>query len=519
MELEAKKEIPSSDLGAQTRTSKSSPGCCAKGCSCKCRNKYVSKWLDDTTVHGIVHVFKSKSPVRRILWSIIFLAAAGYCLSNIIDRALYFASSPTSTTVSIELSDNQVFPTVTICNLNPVKRSFVEPHGLKGLLRLTYQPTTELSNISQLYNSCQMLSNNINSSIRALLVEEVYLQGQLPLDEFILECTFGASFKECKNDFVPIITNLGYCYSFNIKEPLKYVQTTGTRAGLYLLINIDQTYEYIASFNGNAGIRIAIHPQGILPEPDERGIAIPPGKNGYISLKTIYTDDQTKKSQCNSHDSSLEYFPNFTYSVSSCRANSELKNNVKHCNCIDPRANHFPPNINKCTIADLCCGLSSLFVLDSSQCQPSCRKKEYQALVSYADFPSLDVGLSIANRYNISIDQVYQDILAVNIYFEDLAITKSETTNSYSFVALLSDIGGQLGLFVGASVISMLEIGLLLFDIFKDLILNRTCRKKTREIDQEMNDYLPHVSDEQEQSDDVSEENLKEKENEETKKS
>ena len=517
MELEAKKEIPSSDLEAQTKTSKCSPGCCAKDYSCKYRNKYISKWLDDTTVHGIVHVFKSKSPVRRILWSIIFLAAAGYCLSNIIDRALHFASSPTSTTVSIELSDSQIFPTVTICNLNPVKRSFVEPHGLEGLLRLAYQPTTELSNISQLNNLCQMLSNNITSSIRALLAEELYHQGQLSLNEFILECTFGETFKECKNDFVPIITNLGYCYSFNAREPLEYVRMTGTRAGLYLLINIEQAMEYIASFNGNAGVRIAIHPQGILPEPDERGIAVPPGKNGYISLKTIYTDDQTKKSQCTSHDSSLEYFPNFTYSVSSCRANSELKNNVKHCNCLDSRATHFPPNINKCTISDLCCGLSALFALDSSKCQPSCRRKEYQASVSYADFPSIDLGLSIANRYNISIDQVYQDILAVNIYFEDLAITKSETTNSYSFVALLSDIGGQLGLFVGASVISMLEIGLLIFDIIKDLIFDRTCRKKMRQIDQEMNDYLPHVSDEQE--DNENEEKLKVEENEETKKS
>ena len=47
-----------------------------------------------------------------------------------------------------------------------------------------------------------------------------------------------------------------------------------------------------------------------------------------------------------------------------------------------------------------------------------------------------------------------------------------ETANAYKFSALLSDIGGLLGLFLGMSVISMLEFGTWLLDEIKDISFN-----------------------------------------------
>ena len=154
--------------------------------------------MDDTTVHGIVHVFKSKSPVRRILWSIIFLVAAGYCLSNIIDRTLYFASSPTSTTVSIELSDNQIFPTVTICNLNPVKRSFVEPHGLEDLLKLTYQTPVELLFTLSDNDTCHSLLSKVDNITQQMSLHEVFHREESHFTTFGKSMVYiGCNFSNC----------------------------------------------------------------------------------------------------------------------------------------------------------------------------------------------------------------------------------------------------------------------------------------------------------------------------------
>lgn len=47
---------------------------------------------------------------------------------------------------------------------------------------------------------------------------------------------------------------------------------------------------------------------------------------------------------------------------------------------------------------------------------------------------------------------------------------RKETSSSYTVVALLSDIGGQLGLFLGSSVISILEFVTWIMDEIKDRV-------------------------------------------------
>ena len=100
--------------------------CCrAGGCSCSdglctCKDDLFHSWLSNTTIHGIVHVFTSKSPLRRIFWAIIFLSATGGCLYNIVDRFVNYLDRPTSTSVAFEANGGVQFPAITVCNLNQI---------------------------------------------------------------------------------------------------------------------------------------------------------------------------------------------------------------------------------------------------------------------------------------------------------------------------------------------------------------------------------------------------------------
>ena len=63
--------------------------------------------------------------------------------------------------------------------------------------------------------------------------------------------------------------------------------------------------------------------------------------------------------------------------------------------------------------------------------------------------------------------------VSLQVYFETLQYTVIEQLPAMTLVGLLSNIGGQLGLFLGASLITICEIG----DFLASLCL-KICRKK-----------------------------------------
>ena len=447
------------------------------------KNKEISKWLDATSINGIVHVFKSKSLIRRLIWALIFLLAAAYCIYNIADRGSYFDSRPSATTVSVTTNQSLAFPAVTICNFNPVDRVIAEPLGLTDLLQFYYDPYTYIitrsSDFVEFDEFCQGLVNR--SSAASMLLRDLYTVGAITIEESNLLCNFDVSFCHDK-DFTPVMTNLGLCYSINANETKFYAQSTGARSGLRMLYDIRQSNRYIASFDGTAGVKVAIHSEDTLPEPDELGIAIQPGKSAYISVTAHKIDDQTGNG-CGNPSKALTYFPNYNYSVSLCHANIIADNIVKNCSCLSPVSTLTGSNIRDCTVADLCCIWQTLYLsrTDFSSCIPSCQRTVYSTSVSYGQFPDDMATRFLQQGLNVTQELITSDLLKIHIYYEELSVTNVVTSFSYTFTALLSDIGGQLGLFLGASVITMLEIGLLLFDILKSIVKPLCCAKTKKQ--------------------------------------
>ena len=102
-------------------------------------------------------------------------------------------------------------------------------------------------------------------------------------------------------------------------------------------------------------------------------------------------------------------------------------------------------------------------------CPNSCDYTTYNMVsTSYSAFPATSVAEQFAAVHNRTQEEVSSNYLAMNIYFVNQDTEVEETANSYKFSALLSDIGGLLGLFLGMSVISMLEFGTWLLDEIKD---------------------------------------------------
>ena len=171
------------------------------------------KYIESTTTHGVVRVFTGKSKVRRLFWALVVLVAAGVCLYNIVNRIIYLASDPTSTTVTTKSNkDGIVFPAVTICNLNIIKRSefarSVNESELMALDQLFFAADQVCENHT-VFND--YLSTVIPNSFSYRRLQDV---ARHRAEDMIVECSYAG--EECSYaDFSEVLTRLGYCYTFN----------------------------------------------------------------------------------------------------------------------------------------------------------------------------------------------------------------------------------------------------------------------------------------------------------------
>lgn len=69
------------------------------------------------------------------------------------------------------------------------------------------------------------------------------------------------------------------------------------------------------------------------------------------------------------------------------------------------------------------------------------------------------------NRSDVSLNELRESILAVNIFYEHLKQTEITENESISLDGLIGSIGGTLGLFLGISLLSFFELIDLLVQI------------------------------------------------------
>lgn len=107
-------------------------------------------------------------------------------------------------------------------------------------------------------------------------------------------------------------------------------------------------------------------------------------------------------------------------------------------------------------------------------CPFECEKTNFDQEISYSGFPSRNYyydsihtkksyweGIFCSTTYNT----FKNSIVPVSIYFDELTITTIKETVSLSFVGLVANIGGTLGLFIGVSMLTFTEVLVLLIDV------------------------------------------------------
>ncbi|CAF98449.1 unnamed protein product, partial [Tetraodon nigroviridis] len=209
-----------------------------------------------------------------------------------------------------------------------------------------------------------------------------------------------------------------------------------------------------------AGIKVQIHSQDEPPFIDQLGFGVAPGFQTFVSCQQQLLQYLPPPwGDCKSTPIDSEYFS--TYSISACRIDCETRYLLENCNC---RMVHMPGMSTVCTPEQYkdCADPALDFLVEKDNdycvCQTPCNMTRYGKELSMVKIPSKASAKYLAKKFNKTEQYIGENILVLDIFFEALNYEKIEQKKAYEIAGLLGDIGGQMGLFIGASVLTILEI-------------------------------------------------------------
>ncbi|NWS57928.1 ASIC1 protein, partial [Chunga burmeisteri] len=473
----------------------------------------IQAFASSSTLHGLSHIFSyERLSLKRVVWALCFLGSLALLALVCTNRIQYYFLYPHVTKLDEVAATRLTFPAVTFCNLNEFRFSRVTKNDLYhagellALLNNRYEiPDTQTADEKQL-EILQDKANFRNFKPKPFNMLEFYDRAGHDIREMLLSCFFRG--EQCTpEDFKVVFTRYGKCYTFNAGQdgkPRLITMKGGTGNGLEIMLDIQQD-EYLPVWGETdetsfeAGIKVQIHSQDEPPLIDQLGFGVAPGFQTFVSCqeqRLIYLPPPWGDCKAVAGDS--EFYD--TYSITACRIDCETRYLVENCNC---RMVHMPGDAPYCTpeqykeCADPALGEAAqpcgteLWVLDFSislspcpdflvekdneycVCEMPCNVTRYGKELSMVKIPSKASAKYLAKKYNKSEQYIGENILVLDIFFEALNYETIEQKKAYEVAGLLGDIGGQMGLFIGASILTVLE----LFDYAYEVIKHRLCRR------------------------------------------
>nr|XP_055047965.1 acid-sensing ion channel 2 isoform X3 [Misgurnus anguillicaudatus] len=456
-----------------------------------------------STLHGLRFIFpypssssSRRSASRRLLWTAALLASLVLLVLESAERLAYFLSYPHVTSVDAVVSGSLVFPAVTVCNLNAYRFTRLTQNDLYhagellALLDVHLQiPDPHLAEPHVLAFLTEK-SNFSNYRPKPFSMREFTERVGHDLKEMMLYCRFQG--QECSHqDFKTVFTRYGKCYTFNAAEEGKTLRTTmkgGTGNGLEIMLDIQQD-EYLPVWGETeetafeAGIRVQIHSQSEPPFVHELGFGVAPGFQTFVATQEQrLTYLPPPWGECVSRALESGLFE--VYSVSACRIECETRYIVENCNC---RMVYMPGDSPYCTPEQYkdCAepALAALSAVEGTNCvcRSPCNMTRYNKELSMVKIPSKTSARYLEKKFNKSEKYITDNILVLDVFFEALNYETIEQKKAYEVAGLLGDIGGQMGLFIGASILTILELFDYAYEVVKERLLDMLNREEEEE--------------------------------------
>ena len=425
----------------------------------------VAEFTGNITASFIRIIFEEGcSAPRRFIWFVMWVACCSYAISNMNAAFTQYFLYDTSSQLSFtqQTNGNLPLPAITICNMNKFRESWLSVEENSVLMKYEEERVwgEHMTNITE----------EDNEKAKRITVDELEADGRHSIEDMFREVLFAEEdLKEGEwgRHFKNTSTELGICFTFNWDNS-KRVKRTGADYGASFKININQS-EY-AKTTESAGIKVMLHEYREPPLIKEYGLAIPPGSEAYISTRALKLKNLGApylNSNCTNKTLQTDDF----YTTARCNLECQSQILFEECNCTQSHHPRLGSQSRVCSLFDhkMCTEaiMRRIHHGDFSDrfsrcgCIDACSSTSYSSSLSRAEFPSLATARELTNLPDSpysDISSLRENFIWLHVYFETLSVETVEKVASYSTQNLLGDVGGNLGLFIGASVATLAEI-------------------------------------------------------------
>ncbi|XP_011269764.1 pickpocket protein 28 isoform X2 [Camponotus floridanus] len=473
----------------------------------------TKQYCTNSTLHGLRYIGNSElSIIERLFWIISFITALGMATYYIYYLYQKWNGSPIIISLSPEpVSLNEFpFPSITICNMNNVKKT--------EAIRIA-RGSDDLDKIL-MDDFCHSESSNItydqNEAIDWNKKLGFMINVSQPCTDMLYYCLWHGNQTDCEKIFNPTMTDEGICCNFNsvtrqhlfynphdwpdlnITYPSSSVDWNAEKGydasmpadvipwrpygsglfyGLTLVLDVEAS-EYYCSSTAGMGFKMLLHNPVETPKIADFSFSITPGEETRVIIRpristanpSIISIPQNKRKCFFTTERKLRYYR--TYTQRNCILECEANYTQKLCHCVQ----YYMPKAAKTPICgkkdESCATLArkkmeiKLYVEDlnpinltevpSCNCWPGCFEINYRIELSQNKLSST---FNIDKQYvKKNLNYFTENAAVVHLFFVDSQFTKYVKNELYGFTEFLSSTGGLLGLFLGFSFLSFMEI-------------------------------------------------------------
>ena len=433
--------------------------------------------IESLTIHGISRVASAKNKYTRVIWLVLCISAAvvfGIVAVNSFTKYYQYHNYIDS---SVKQHNTLTLPAITFCHTN-----FYHPFAYHNEDPPVFQKLPKnCSFIDQKYFASKMNQMIFEFACRTF-IGKVKSKTTAMLSDTPQYFRFPTGFEIAPNKLP--------CITLNRNSTLVQ-QAVSEKYGLHMILyyeagTMSQLYSPVEPLtDGRNGIYATIHDSKQVVTIGD-GTVLPPGYHTHISItkNVIKRLQHPYSSNCTNNWSNRDSIYPGKNTQQMCLSSCAYKQAYKICPGVLPemkvfmKAPKFPLSADIYNASFWECLQKSLTKIDYRlcDCPEHCHEEIYTTVISRNPWPQYWQASSFMKLVNdiegttnrtLSTAEISKRLLKVSIYYENFKEYIYEEQPLYDLSTIASDLGGQMGLFMGASLISIAEIISLAATCFK----------------------------------------------------